>query len=126
MSTNKKIETELDLVEKVTKQILTLSSGTIVILVTILGYFFENNTQTAKLWLWPVLISSVFFLLAIICGVFIYGILINKIHSAKELDEVDVYNSTITNCAQWQWICFIAGIICLISSFGLILIFSTI
>lgn len=51
MSDADKIKSEIDLVEKVTKQIITLSSGIIVILVTVLGYYFEYLHYQPNLWI---------------------------------------------------------------------------
>jgi len=117
-----KVKSEIDLVEKVTKQIITLSSGIIVILVTVLGYYFEYLDYQPNLWIWTTLGASVSLLFSIILGVFVYGSLISSIHNSKKLQEANVYSSPITKLAILQWFFFIVGVGFLIASLCLILL----
>ena len=121
MSGADKVKSEIDLVEKVTKQIITLSSGIIVILVTVLGYYFEYLDYQPNLWIWTTLIASISLLFSIVLGIVVYGSLISSIHNSKKLEEADVYGNEITRWAKFQWLSFIAGVILLVVSLYLIL-----
>ena len=121
MSDVDKIKSEIDLVEKVTKQIITLSSGMIVILVTVLGYYFEYLDYQPNLWIWTTLGASVSLLFSIVFGIFVYGSLISSIHNSKKLQEANVYSSPITKLAILQWLSFIVGVILLVVSLCLLL-----
>ena len=116
MSKTDKIKSEIDLVEKVTKQIITLSSGIIVILVTVLGYYFEYLHYQPNSWIWITLGASVSLLFSIIFGIFVYGSLIGSIHTTKKLQDVNVYSRNIKIFAVVQWISFIVAIALLIVS----------
>lgn len=121
MSGEPKIKSEIDLVEKVTKQLITLSSGIIVILVTVLGYYLEyfHDDQPVS-WTWTAFIASICLLLSIIFGIFVYGSLISTVHKGEKLEVIDVYGCTIRSFAFLQWISFISGIGFLIVSLYLI------
>ena len=110
MSDTDKIKSEIDLVEKVTKQIITLSSGIIVIVVTVLGYYFEYLHYQPNSWIWTTLGATICLLVSIISGIFVYGSLIGSIHKTKKLQDVNVYSSNIQVFAMLQWITFIIGI----------------
>jgi hypothetical protein len=97
-----KVKSEIDLVEKVTKQIITLSSGIIVILVTVLGYYFEYLDYQPNVWIWTTLGASISLLFSIVLGIFVYGSLISSIHNSKKLQEANVYSSPITKLAILQ------------------------
>lgn len=122
MSGADKVKSEIDLVEKVTKQIITLSSGIIVILVTVLGYYFEYLDYQPNVWIWTTLGASISLLFSIVLGIFVYGSLISSVHKSEKLEEADVYSRKVTRWAKLQWSCFILGIIFLIASLCLILL----
>lgn len=121
MSDLDKVKSEIDLVEKVTKQIITLSSGIIVILVTVLGYFFEYVENRPNLWTWTILGAGMSLLFSIFCGIIVYGALISSIHNSKKLEEANVYRKAITRSAMLQWILFSIGILFLIVALCLML-----
>lgn len=110
MTAGKKTELQIDLVEKVTKQIITLCAGIIVVLVTILGYYLEyfNNQSVSSAW--TILFASISFLLSIISGLFVYGTLINSIYGSKNLEELNIYDSPLRYIAIFQWFTFALGI----------------
>lgn len=122
MSGADKVKLEIDLVEKVTKQIITLSSGIIVILVTVLGYYFEYLDYQPNLWIWTTLGASISLLFSIVLGIVVYGSLISSIHESEKLQEADVYSRKITRWAMLQWGCFIVGVLLLIVSLCLLLL----
>ena len=110
MSDTDKIKTEIDLIEKVTKQIITLSSGIIVILVTVLGYYFEYLHYQSNSWIWTALGATICLLVSIISGVFVYGSLIGSIHNTEKLQDLNVYSRGIKIFAMLQWSSFIFAI----------------
>ena len=116
-----KVKSAIDLVEKVTKQIITLSSGIIVILVTVMGYYFEYLNYQPNQWIWVTLVAGIFLIFSIVLGIFVYGALISSIHKSEKLQDANVYSGTITAFAILQWISFIGGVILLIFSLYLIL-----
>lgn len=116
MSSGKRVELQVDLVEKVTKQIITLSSGIIVVLVTILGYYLENFSNQPISWPWTIFYASICFLISIFLGLIVYGSLIGSIHERNKLEDVDIYNTPLKYLAICQWITFAIGILFLIIS----------
>ena len=118
MSSDKKAELQIDLVEKVTSQIITLCSAIILVLVTILGYYFEYfaSRSIPLICMWTIIFASVFFLASIILGFFVYGSLIGSLHCNKKLEDMSVYDNPLRCCAILQWITFIVGITLLIAS----------
>lgn len=116
MSATEKIKSEIDLVEKVTKQIITLSSGIIVILITVLGYYFEYLHNQPDSWIWTTFWASISLLLSIIFGLLVYGALIGSVHATKKLQGANVYSSTIRFFAILQWGTFVVAIGLLICS----------
>lgn len=124
MSSDKKVELQVDLVEKVTKQIITLCSAIIVVLVTILGYYFEYfaNRSVSLTWIWMILLASGFFLGSIILGLFVYGSLIESLYHSKKLEDVNVFGNSIRCWAILQWITFVVGIALLIATLYLLLL----
>ena len=124
MSSDKKVELQVDLVEKVTKQIITLCSAIIVVLVTILGYYFEyfTNRSVSLTLIWMILLASGFFLGSIILGLVVYGSLIGSLYHSKKLEDVNVFGNPLKSWAILQWITFIAGIALLIATLYLLLL----
>jgi len=106
----------VDLVEKVTKQIITLSTGTIVLLATVLGYYFEYFRGQPVSWIWTVLYASVFLFVSIFFGLLVYGALVSSVHGSKDMESVDVYASPIRWLSFLQWVTFAIGIFFLIVS----------
>jgi hypothetical protein len=98
-----KVKSAIDLVEKVTKQIITLSSGIIVILVTVMGYYFEYLNYQPNQWIWVTLVAGIFLIFSIVLGIFVYGALISSIHKSEKLQDANVYSETITAFAILQW-----------------------
>jgi len=106
----------VDLVEKVTKQIITLCTGTIVVLATVLGYYFEYFRGQPVSWIWTTLYASISLLVSIIFGLLVYGSLISSVHKSKDMESVDVYASPVRWLAFLQWLTFVIGIFFLIVS----------
>jgi hypothetical protein len=100
----------VDLVEKVTKQIITLYTGTIAILATVLGYYFEYFRGQPVFWIWTTFYASISLLVSIIFGLLVYGALISSVHRSKNMESVDVYASPV------RWLAFAIGIFFLIVS----------
>lgn len=116
MSTDKRAELQIDLVEKVTKQIITLCSGIIVILVTVLGYYYEYFGNLLIPWIWTILSASALFLVSIFFGLFVYGALISSIGRSEKLEDLDIYGGSIRYIAVLQWITFAIGLAFLLMS----------
>lgn len=106
----------IDLVEKVTKQIITLCTGIIVILATVLGYFFEYFRDQPVSWIWTTFYASISLLISIVFGLLVYGSLIRSVHKSKKIEEVNVYESPVRWLAIFQWATFAVGIFFLIVS----------
>jgi hypothetical protein len=109
-------EVAVTLVEKVTKQIITLCTGTIVVLVTALGYYFEYFRGQPVPWVWTTFGAGVFLLVSIIFGLLVYGALISEAHGSKSMENIDVYSSPVRWFAIFQWGTFAVGIFFLIAS----------
>ena len=118
MNSDSKTKLEIDLVEKITKQIITLSSGIVVVLMTILGYFLDIFDILPSSLIRIIFVSNLFFGLSIISGILVYGSLISSIHEVKEIDKVDVHSGNITLFAILQWVSFILGIASLFLVYG--------
>ena len=116
MTADKKTELLIDLVEKVTKQIITLCAGIIVVLTTILGYYFEYFSNQSVLWTLTILSASISFLVSIFLGLLVYGTLLNSIHRSKNLEELNIYDSPLRYFAVFQWFTFALGAALLIFS----------
>jgi len=110
MNNDSKTKMEIDLVEKITKQIITLSSGIVVVLMTILGYFLDIFEILPSSLIRIIFVSNLFFWVSIIFGILVYGSLISSIREVKEIDNVDVYSGNIRWLAILQWLTFILGI----------------
>jgi hypothetical protein len=122
-----RLKVQIDLVDKVTSQIITLSSAIIAVLVTILGYYFKYSPKNPipYIGMLAIFLAGVFFLGSIIFGIFVYGALIAylkpKTEGAKGDDKepkksddepknAGVYGHKIMFCAAIQWVCFLIGI----------------
>ncbi len=110
MNSDSKTKVEIDLVEKITKQIITLSSGIVVVLITILGYFLDIFEVLPSSLIQIIFVSNLLFWISIIFGILVYGSLISSIHEVKEIKEVDVHGGNIKWFAILQWLTFILGI----------------
>lgn len=110
MNSDSKTKVEIDLVEKITKQIITLSSGIVVVLITILGYFLDVFEVLPSSLIQIIFVSNLLFWISIIFGILVYGSLISSIHEVKEIKEVDVHGGNIKWFAILQWLTFILGI----------------
>jgi hypothetical protein len=122
-----RLNVQIDLVDKVTSQILTLSSAIIAVLVTVLGYYFKYSPENPipYIGMLAIFLAGVFFLGSIIFGIFVYGALIASLQPKTEDAEGDdkeskksdekpknagVYGRKIAICAAIQWVCFLIGI----------------
>lgn len=103
-------EHAVDLVEKVTQQIITLCTGTIVVLATVLGYYFEYFRGQPVSWIWTILYASIFLFASIFFGLLVYGALVYSVHVSKNMNDVDVYASPVRWLSFLQWVTFAIGI----------------
>lgn len=117
MSSDERAKVQIDLVDKVTSQIITLSSAIIVVLVTILGYYYEYSPKHSIPYtgMLTIFLSGVFFLGSIFFGLVVYGALISSLDN-KSLSRINMYESPLRYVAILQWLFFAIGIVFLILS----------
>jgi len=117
MSSNDRVQVQINLVDKVTSQIITLSSGIIVVLVSILGYYYEYSPKHLIPYagMLTIFLSGVFFLVSIVAGLIVYGAMISSLEN-KNLSRMSMYELPLRYSAFLQWVFFAAGILTLILS----------
>lgn len=113
MEGDSKVKAEIDLVEELTKQIITLSTSILVIMATVMGYYFQSLGRIPFPNLSIIVVSATLFLISIFVGILVYGVLISSIHRSRKLEEVNIYSSNLRIFALGQWSSFILGIILL-------------
>lgn len=114
-----------DFAADLTKQLITLSTGIIALVITFSKDFLTPSMPNASgnptaiivpVWLKLVLIVAlVLFLISIVAGIFTYGQLVRvlQVDSAPSVGD-----TSVKGAARIQWICFGAGLLLAISYVG--------
>lgn len=105
-----------DFANEVAKQLITIASAIVTVVIAFYEKFFSHHGVTFSL----VFLVLMLFILSIVLGVMAVGGLVNLVERQEEADQsrtegeqgefVSVRQSTAQSCAQWQQVLFAAGL----------------